>query len=269
MHSIRVLGLWVALVLSVVAARQNEQVSNNKVKKIDDTTHVSKYSKFHYLQKLADSKKTYLQKREGSCTSEEYQCANGQCIPSHWRCDSASDCLDHSDEARCEDCTEAHQFLCENGKCIVAMFICDGDNDCGDLTDEQDCDLYPCTDTEVRCDNHICIPDTWLCDGFDDCKTGWDESNCTCTHEQFECVDGSRCLSQSAVCNGFDDCVDRSDEVNCVCDHDTQFTCANGRCVTINWRCDGDNDCGDVSDELGCRKYTPLGTVRLLGTVWV
>lgn len=29
---------------------------------------------------------------------EEWQCANGQCIPSRYRCDGRQDCADNSDE---------------------------------------------------------------------------------------------------------------------------------------------------------------------------
>ena len=38
---------------------------------------------------------------EPPCKQNEYMCNNGQCIPSHWRCDGHNDCIDYSDEDNC------------------------------------------------------------------------------------------------------------------------------------------------------------------------
>ena len=36
-----------------------------------------------------------------SCSAAHFQCGNGRCIPTHWRCDFDNDCDDGSDEAHC------------------------------------------------------------------------------------------------------------------------------------------------------------------------
>ena len=36
-----------------------------------------------------------------NCTSDEFQCENGLCVKSTWRCDGDNDCMDFSDELNC------------------------------------------------------------------------------------------------------------------------------------------------------------------------
>uniref|UniRef100_A0AAY5EZH7 EGF-like domain-containing protein n=1 Tax=Electrophorus electricus TaxID=8005 RepID=A0AAY5EZH7_ELEEL len=111
---------------------------------------------------LAADNKTY----EKTCGPHEFRCANNNCIPDHWRCDSQNDCGDNSDEENCSEssysfcpivnCPIVHcfsraimpfshsepvtcnhkDFACTNGDCISARFRCDGDYDCIDNSDE-------------------------------------------------------------------------------------------------------------------------------------
>lgn len=37
-----------------------------------------------------------------NCTSEEFQCSNGNCVPFQWRCDGDNDCGDNTDEGCCK-----------------------------------------------------------------------------------------------------------------------------------------------------------------------
>ncbi|CAH1246979.1 TLL1 [Branchiostoma lanceolatum] len=81
------------------------------------------------------------------CTVNQFQCANGNCIPLLWECDDFNDCTDNSDEQNCADtgggqCL-SNQFQCLNGGCIYSSWVCDGDNDCGDMSDEQNCNGGP------------------------------------------------------------------------------------------------------------------------------
>ena len=36
-----------------------------------------------------------------TCTTEQFTCPNGRCIPLHWKCDRDDDCGDRSDEMDC------------------------------------------------------------------------------------------------------------------------------------------------------------------------
>ncbi|XP_066304568.1 enteropeptidase-like [Branchiostoma lanceolatum] len=78
------------------------------------------------------------------CSTGEFQCNDGQCIPASWECDDWGDCSQGEDEAtaNCPDSAScgANEFTCGHGNtCVPNEWICDGDNDCGDMSDEQDC----------------------------------------------------------------------------------------------------------------------------------
>lgn len=47
-----------------------------------------------------------------------------------------NDCGDNSDEAGCSHSCSSVQFKCNSGRCIPEYWTCDGDNDCGDYSDE-------------------------------------------------------------------------------------------------------------------------------------
>ena len=51
------------------------------------------------------------------CDSDQFQCKNGHCIPSRWRCDADADCLDGSDE---EKCHIARECVCV---CVVSLCV--------------------------------------------------------------------------------------------------------------------------------------------------
>ncbi|XP_053616138.1 very low-density lipoprotein receptor isoform X10 [Plodia interpunctella] len=173
-----------------------------------------------------------------TCTSSEFRCKTGRCVPMSWRCDNEKDCSDGSDE------------------------------------DPLTCKVEPCGPEEFTCRSSLgkhgeCVPLTWMCDDNPDCSDGSDEKACneTCRSDEFTCGNG-KCIQQRWVCDGDDDCGDDSDEAKCpakTCQPHTHFSCTDGHCISARWRCDGDIDCPDSSDELGCAT-TPKTTSPCIST---
>lgn len=93
------------------------------------------------------------------------------------------------------------EFQCKTGKCIPMSFKCDSDNDCGDLSDEQGCVNVTCESSQFACENGRCIPSTWKCDSENDCSDGSDEGDfCaekTCAYFQFTCPGSGHCIPNS------------------------------------------------------------------------
>jgi hypothetical protein len=118
-----------------------------------------------------------------SCGLNEATCSNKQCILKTKVCDGQIDCLDGSDETRCNmfGC-QPNEFRCSNKKCILKTWVCDGQDDCGDNFDEQNCDQKlsdsRCLYSEFECRNKECIPKSFQCDSQSDCSDGSDEIGC-------------------------------------------------------------------------------------------
>ncbi|KAL1506053.1 hypothetical protein ABEB36_005485 [Hypothenemus hampei] len=199
-----------------------------------------------------------------NCSTDQFQCENGLCIPKSWTCDNDNDCRDFSDEVNCtETSCAADEFKCLDGTCITVLWKCDHNLDCVDGSDERDCDIMPayCNEKEFQCENHECIKFEFRCDGDDDCEDWSDENNCPmnigeCVSGEFKCENGF-CIPKRWLCDFEKDCSHEEDEKNCdysvnkTCNSD-EFTCTGGQCILKSWVCDGMEDCPNGEDEQKC-----------------
>lgn len=82
---------------------------------------------------------TFVEHKE--CSSNKFQCSNGQCIPYTMHCDGDNDCGDHSDEQNCTVSKpvrcQSGEFKCQSGECLLKEWKCDGAKDCKDGSDEK------------------------------------------------------------------------------------------------------------------------------------
>ncbi|CAF0957368.1 unnamed protein product [Adineta ricciae] len=147
-----------------------------------------------------------------------------RCLDQSAVCNGIANCMRGEDEANCtrRNCSSL-QFQCANGLCVPRSYICDHDNDCGDGSDEPaSCasQYRNCTSAEYRCENGRCIPKSATCNGFNDCHDNSDEKPSLCQTEQcpagqFQCRN-KQCIPYEVVCNGVRNCTDGSDEpVSC------------------------------------------------------
>ncbi|XP_066260113.1 basement membrane-specific heparan sulfate proteoglycan core protein isoform X1 [Euwallacea similis] len=73
-----------------------------------------------------------------------------------------------------------------------------------------------------------------------------------CFINESTCANGD-CISRNKVCDGQFDCSDGSDEIRCRQCEPNEFKCDNKKCVSAVWKCDGQDDCSDGSDERFCQ----------------
>lgn len=73
------------------------------------------------------------------CSSDRFQCSNGQCVALALRCDGYADCRDHSDEKGCSQPPHCpvEQRCPHTHECLLKEWLCDGDKDCSDGSDER------------------------------------------------------------------------------------------------------------------------------------
>jgi hypothetical protein len=112
-----------------------------------------------------------------------FQCNDGQCIDSGWRCDGLSDCSGGEDEQGCPT---------------------GGANDpsAGDPTGGDPTGSAPACDG-FECNDGVCIDESWRCDEIVDCAGGEDEAGCAMARAPFDGAfqddDAAAFVSQSCL----------------------------------------------------------------------
>ena len=125
------------------------------------------------------------------CTSYEFSCPSGGCIPNYYICDNDYDCSDGSDEDGC-DSGNGIDGSGNGGKCkgftvkktknvhfhaskpdnfSVSFTACTYENYFTFFY------ILECASNEFSCPSGGCIPNYYICDNYDDCSDGSDEDD--------------------------------------------------------------------------------------------
>ena len=105
---------------------------------------------------------------DDACSSSEFPCDNGTCIPSDHHCNGVDNCGDGSDEWVCPDSGELDLD-------VITDLVEDN------VTDPDESDTGGCGPDEFECENGVCIPTVWQCNEDNDCGDWSDELSCGIT----------------------------------------------------------------------------------------
>ncbi|XP_022097654.1 low-density lipoprotein receptor-like isoform X2 [Acanthaster planci] len=149
------------------------------------------------------------------CGYDQFQCNNGQCIPSYLVCDYYPNCDDGSDEENCDEywCTFSYSeddYVTDEPSDYWTTEYASSEYTTDYVTDEPSdywtteyfsSDMYT-TDyvTDDSSDYHACT-DSYVYEN-------------ECRDDQFRCNNGE-CIASYLVCDCYPNCVDGSDEAHC------------------------------------------------------
>ncbi|KAK7108866.1 hypothetical protein V1264_016527 [Littorina saxatilis] len=171
--------------------------------------------------------------------SDQYQCANKQCVPLNQRCDEIVQCLDESDEADCQKNVKLFQSIFLPPPPRLVNFDGRGNVEYSPLDMERADGGPVCPDTHLFCPGDgYCVPVYVRCNGVNDCPGKEDEAEC----DTYTCPGLYRCrglvttcVHPDHLCDGWPQCPQLDDErfCNITCPH-------NCSCLGHAFTCSGD-----------------------------
>lgn len=137
------------------------------------------------------------------CTSDEWRCIDGQCIPTSFRCDGATQCNDGTDEIDCHlfgTCSLLPQLIRLYFSLSVLLWRCVLHIYTWEFHGW--CIRYERSNSYLILDQNYSLSFTAL-------------SPLGCDPGHWLCEDRSTCIALTSVCDDVINCPDRSDEIGC------------------------------------------------------
>uniref|UniRef100_A0A1I8AA30 Basement membrane-specific heparan sulfate proteoglycan core protein n=1 Tax=Steinernema glaseri TaxID=37863 RepID=A0A1I8AA30_9BILA len=209
------------------------------------------------------------------CSTDEFRCKNGECIPKEQECNRHYDCTDGTDESQCEyflaaaryhsgnresaheekpsHHQEHHEEHQESEEAIQEFHGHEEHTEHHQEHSEHHGEPQHHHDHSSHHSNH------------QDHNEESEYHEIECSDQEFRCpyLKETVCFHYDKLCDGVDDCGDGSDEQKCdsgsvedntQC-HEGEYQCANGQCIEESLKCNRKYDCEDGTDETECEYF--------------